>query len=672
MLEAMVNGLKLVMTLPVLGLMLIATLIGNFFGAVPGLGGSLALALMIPFVFGMEPFLGLAFLLSMHSVVHTGGSIPGILFAIPGTGPTVATILDGYPMTQQGRGGEAMGAQLTASALGGIVGAAVLAFLIPVLRPIAISFGSPEIFALIVLGLTFVVTLSRESVKKGFISALLGLLIGTIGLDQFTGVGRYTFDQLWLWEGIQIVTLVLGIFAFAEIIDLGARGRGGRIAEGEVSMPWHQLWDGTVAVFREWWLSLRTAMIGTFIGIIPGLGADVSTWICYGHAVQTCKNNENFGKGDIRGVIAVETANNAKEGGALLPTIVFGIPGSGGMAILLGAFMILGLNPGPQMITEHLDLVWGMVFVMVIANIIGAITLYPLCGYMGKLAFIRGSLLIPPIMIMAAVGASLIRAQWQDMALVCVTGLLGYGMKRWEYPRPPIVLGFILGPLAEKYLHISLDAWGIAFLIRPVVIVILILTLASICYSIWYTRRKKPKTKYNSLVPNSQEKKKYRIAVKSKTFFAFLFVFIFGIGLYLSLGWSSMARMFPQLIVIAGLVFSLWSLFSESVEKNYQEEIEDDLVQRKRAALSVKTRQKSTPRSEWTMIIWVFIFFIMVMIFGFRVTNAGFTAIFMTLFGRENWKTVSVYTSGLLLIIYIVFSIGMKASLYGGFLGLTW
>ena len=435
MLEAMISGLQQVMSWEVLLLMLGAVFLGNFFGATPGLGGNLGLALCIPFVFGMDPFLGLAFLLAMHSVVHTGGSIPGILFGVPGTGPTVATIIDGYPMTQQGRGGEAMGAQLAASGLGGVIGAVVLAGLIPALRPIAMSFGSAEIFMLIVFGLTFIVVVSRVSIPKGFIAALLGLGLGTFGLDPHTGIGRFTFGQLWLWDGIHIITIVLGIFAFAEMIDLGARGRGSRIAEVDVPMRWSQLWEGTKAVFRHWWLALRTAVIGCFIGIIPGLGGDAATWICYGHTVQTSKNKENFGKGDIRGVIGVETANNSKEGGSLLPTLVFGIPGSSGMAILMGAFLILGIVPGPKMITDQLDLVWAMVFVLVIANIVGAVTLYPLCGYMGKLAFVRGSLLIPSILILAGVGAFLIRGHWQDVVLALLFGFLGYGMKKWDYPR---------------------------------------------------------------------------------------------------------------------------------------------------------------------------------------------------------------------------------------------
>jgi len=491
MIDAMLSGLYMVFDWQVIGLMLLAVFLGNFFGAVPGLGGNLGLALLIPFVFGMKPFLGLSFLLAMHSVVHTGGAIPGILFAIPGTGPNAATILDGHEMTKQGRGGEAMGASLTASGVGGVLGAFVLALLIPILRPIAMAFGSAEIFALIVFGLTFIVVVSRESISKGFSSAFFGLMLGTVGLNPHTGVGRYTFNMLWLWDGIHIITIVLGVFALSEMIELGARGSGARIADSEIRMGWDQLQKGIKAVFQEWWLTLRTSVIGTFIGIIPGLGGDAATWICYGHAVQTCKNNQTFGRGDIRGVIGVETANNSKEGGSLLPTIVFGIPGSSGMAILLGAFLVLGIIPGPKMITDHLDMVWGMVWVMVIANVIGAVSLFPLTRYMGQLAFLRGSLLIPPIMVISMVGAYLIRGFWQDVIVTVIFGILGYGMKKWDFSRAPLILGFILGPLAEDYLHKSINLWGFAFITRPVVILLFSLSALSLAYSVWLSYKEK-------------------------------------------------------------------------------------------------------------------------------------------------------------------------------------
>ncbi|MDP2647053.1 MAG: tripartite tricarboxylate transporter permease [Desulfobacterales bacterium] len=658
MVESIWEGFRLLLDWQVIGLLLFGVCLGNFFGAVPGLGGNLGLALLIPFVFGMRPFAGLTFLLAMHSVVHTGGSIPGILFGIPGTGPTVATIVDGYPMTQQGRGGEAMGAQLAASGLGGVIGALILALLIPVLRPITMAFGSPEVLMLIVFGLTFIIVISRESMAKGSTAALLGLLLGTVGLNPHTGVGRFTFDQLWLWDGFHIVIIVLGIFAFAEMLELGARGRKAKIAQGDINMSWKQLWDGSKAVFTEWWLSLRTAVIGTIIGIIPGLGGDAATWICYGHAAQTCKNTENFGKGDIRGVIAVETANNAKEGGALLPTLGFGIPGSSGMAILLGAFIILGISPGPKMLTDHLDLVWGMVWVLVIANIIGAVSLYPLCRYMGMLAFLRGSLLIPPIMILASIGAFLIRGMWQDMILAVLFGFFGYAMKKCDFPRAPLIMGFILGYLAEDYLHKSLGAWGFSFLLRPVVLSLLILSVASVVYSLWQASRKSGKNKV-------QEK-----FSTGNTVFSLLWMIIFSGALIVSLTfqWSMKAKLFPIIISLAGSAFSLWLLYDqffrqqrEDAPRNIPQETGPEKDEDKKPILR---------RDEIIIFLWLAGFLTLNLLFGFWISIAIFMLLFLTLFGRENWKTVTLYTAGMWVSMHLVFQIAMKTELFEGLLEL--
>jgi TctA family transporter len=552
-------------------------------------------------------------------------------------------------MTQQGRGGEAMGAQLTASAFGGIVGALVLALLIPVLKPIAMAFGSAEVFMLIVFGLTFIVVVSRESIPKGFTAALLGLLIGTVGLSPHTGVGRYTFDQLWLWDGFHIVCIVLGIFAFSEMLGLGARGRKARIAEGDVNMSWGQLFSGSIEVFRVWALSIRTAVIGTLIGIIPGLGGDSATWICYGHAVQTCKNNENFGKGDIRGVIAVETANNSKEGGALLTTLVFGIPGSSGMAILLGAFLILGIVPGPQMITERLDLVWGLVWVMILANILGAAILYPISGYMGRLAFLRGSLLIPPILVLAAVGAYLIRGLWQDVIVVVVFGFVGYAMKRWDYPRAPLILSFILGPLAETYLHKSISAWGGLFLLRPIVVVLMVLVVLSLAYSIWQTFKKKTEEKIESkngeIIP------------------AAILLILFTTAFFLSTQWTLKTRLFPQIIVIGGIIFSLWLVITEIRKGTY-------------LGNAVGTPdpdfQTVSLRNEIIMTSWIILFLLMILVSGFWVAIALFTPLFMRLYGKESWKIVTTFTVCIWIGIFLVFGLIVKTPMFGGFLNLTW
>ena len=556
-----------------------------------------------------------------------------------------------------------MGAQLAASALGGIIGAVVLSLLIPVMRPIAMAFGSPEVFMLIVFGLTFIVVVSRESIAKGFITALIGLLFGTVGLDPHTGVGRFTFHQLWLWDGLHIIPIVLGIFAFAEMIQLGARGGTAKIAESatELEMRWRQLWDGTIAVFSNWWLALRTAIIGTFIGIIPGLGGDAATWICYGHAVQTCKNNENFGKGDIRGVIGVETANNSKEGGSLLPTLVFGIPGSSGMAILMGAFLILGIVPGPKMIVEHLDMVWGMVWVMVIANIFGAVTLYPLSGYMGRLAFLRGSLIIPPIMVLAAIGAFLIRGFWQYVLLAVMFGFLGYGMKKWKYPRAPLILGFILGPLAEDYLHKSLGVYGLEFLTHPVVLVLLVMVILSLGYSMWNVLSEKKKGKKNRIK-----------ATKGGMVFSSVILVAFVLCFWLTAGWSKEGRLFPQIILIPGIVLSLWVVVQSyiRIRSPVKQEIESDANKRRKELKRAK--YPITLKNEIFMMSWVVGFLCLILVLGFWVAIALFIPIFMHLFGHESKRIITAYTFGTWGIIYLVFAVSMKVPLYGGIFGLAW
>lgn len=663
MLESMWAGLEFLLSWKICGLIFLATLLGNFFGAVPGLGGNIGLALLIPFIFGMDLFPGVAFLLAMHSVVHTGGSIPGILFGIPGTGPTVATIIDGYPMTKQGRAGEAMGAQLAASAFGGVLGAAVLALLIPLLKPIVVLFGPAEIFMLIVFGMTFIVVISRESPAKGFTAAVLGLLLGTVGLNPHTGVGRFTFDQLWLWDGISIVTIVLGVFAFAEMIDLGARGRLAKIAEGDVRMTWRQLWDGTKAVFcPNWWLSVRTAVIGTFVGVIPGLGGETSTWVCYGHAVQTCRDNENFGKGDIRGVIGVETANNAKEGGSLLPTLVFGVPGSSGMAILMGAFLILGITPGPRMITDHLDLVWGMVWVLVVANIVGAVSLYPLCRYMGNLVHLRASLLIPPITVLAGIGAYLIRGFWQDVVLAIGFGLVGFAMKKWKFPRAPLILGFVLGPLGEDYLHKSVELWGLAFLKKPFVLGLLGLVVASLAYTGWQMLKQRVHSPTGSRRRSGGE-----IACTVVS------LLVFAGALFSCWQWSAAARRFPQILALIGLGLTTWLIVSAVISLRTPPGSESSVFAKKDLKAEIEdAMSKPTPRGEVVMVGWIVLFLGLIYVFGFWVAMAGFTALFTWVYGREEWKVVLSATAGLSVSMYLVFHVLMRATLHGGLFGFGW
>jgi TctA family transporter len=500
--DAMLGPLINLVTSPYLmGLILLAIPIGMFFGAVPGLGGKLGIVLLIPFVFGMDPLAGSVFLLAMHAVVHTGGSIPSILFGVPGTGPDAATIVDGYPMAQKGEAGRALGASLGASGVGGVIGAIFLAAMLPVLRPVVLAFSPAEFFLLALFGITFIAMLSGRSLIKGVAVGFLGIMVSLVGLDPHTGSQRFTFDQLWLWDGVSVVAAVLGLFAIPEMMALGVKG--GAIATVKTKMARYdiaQVLDGIWDVFRNPWLTFRTSIIGAVIGAIPGLGGDAASWLCYGHAVQTCKNPETFGKGDVRGVIAPETANNSKEGGSLLPTLFFGVPGSSGMAILIGAFVMLGIQPGPQMALVGMDLVWSLIWALALANFLSVFVFLAMAPTFSLLVHVRGQLLIPFVLVLAFLGAYLSEAAWENMLLLVGIGCLGYFLKKYGWPRPPFVIGLVLGAIAEDSIHKALAIWGPTFFMRPLSLMFIALIVLTIVAYIWRERKNagKPGVHYDT------------------------------------------------------------------------------------------------------------------------------------------------------------------------------
>jgi len=478
-------------------LLLIAVPIGMFFGAIPGLGGKLGIVLAIPFVFGMDATAGALFLIAMHSVVHTGGAVPSILFGVPGTGPDAATIVDGLPMTRNGEAGRALGAAFGASGLGGVIGGLFILAVLPLLRPIVLAFSPAEFFLLALFGITLIAMLSGESLIKGLMVGFLGLMMAFVTLDPQTGTQRYTFDLLFLWDGVDIITAVLGMFAIPEMIALGvAGGSMARADKAAGSYGLGSVFRGIGDVFRHWGLSIRTSLIGSFIGMIPGLGGDAASWICYGHAVQSSKTPERFGEGAVEGVIAPETANNSKEGGSLLPTLFFAVPGSSGMAILLGAFVMLGIQPGPGMALSGMDIVWVLIWGLMLANIIAVIMFILVAPGLGYLSYVRGNLLIPFVLVLTFLGAFLSHRAWENMVLLIFLGALGYFLKKYHWPRPPFVIGLILGPIAEDSFHKSMSLWGPAFLLRPGALIMIGLIILSIAYYIWGVVKNKKKPEW--------------------------------------------------------------------------------------------------------------------------------------------------------------------------------
>lgn len=492
MIDVMFGALGALVTNPqTMGLMLIAVMIGLIVGATPGIGGRLSIALAIPFVFGMDMTQGAVFLLTMHAVNGTSGQISSIMFGVPGDGDDAATTIDGYPMAKKGEAGRALGASITASGVGGIIGAGVFAVMIPVLEPVVLAFSPAEFFLLAILGITFIAFLAGgDNIFKGMIVGLFGLLLATVGMDPQTGTARFAGDYLFLWDGISLVTCVLAIFAVPEMITLAVKGGSiAAISVDNMKFSYKQVFQGVMEVPRHWFLALRTSIIGAMIGMVPGLGGSAAAWLCYGHAVQTSKTPERFGHGAVEGVIAPETASNAKEGGSLLPTLFFGIPGSSGMAVMMGAFLILGIQPGPAMITKNLDLVWTLIWALVVGNLIAVTFLLFITRWVALLTFINATMLVPFIIVLVTIGSYVNEGQWENLLILVAVSIIGYGLLRAGWPRAPFVIGLVLGRIAEESLHKALDLWGMAFFLRPLSLVLIGLICLTVAVAIYRSRK---------------------------------------------------------------------------------------------------------------------------------------------------------------------------------------
>jgi TctA family transporter len=492
--EALFEGLLLVLQWKAFAFMLLGIVLGFWVGLLPGLGGVTTLALMLPFIYAMTPIEGFAFLLGMHSVVATTGDITSVLFGIPGEGTTAATILDGHAMAKKGEAGRALGAALASSLVGALVGAIALAAAVPVVRPLVLSFGSPELFMVAIVGIAFIASLSAQGGRgmlRGFLAGGLGLMVATVGQDPQAGIARYTFDSLYLWNGLDLVPILIGIFAIPELIDLVLRGTSiaGDVPKGRLNQG---ALEGVRDTFRHFGLTLRCSLIGTFIGIMPGLGGAVAQWLAYGHAAQSARSAEEragFGKGDVRGVLGPGAANNSKEGGALIPTVAFGVPGSSSMAILLGGFFLLGLVPGPDMLTTHLTVTFSMVWTIVLANVITVIACFLFLNHLARLTVVRGALLVPVILVLVFVGSYTANNNYGDLLLMLFFGGVGYLMVAGGWPRAPFVLGLVLGKIVENNLYISVARYEAEWLTRPIVLVLAALAVAVMFYPLLQARR---------------------------------------------------------------------------------------------------------------------------------------------------------------------------------------
>jgi TctA family transporter len=477
----MLAGLALVLSWPTFGYLLLGVFIGMWIGAVPGLGGVVGLVLLLPFTFSMDPVPAFALLMGLYAVTSTSDTISAILLGIPGSVASQATILDGYPLAKKGHAGRAFGAAYTVSAFGGVFGALLMAASLPFILPVIFAFGIPEFLMLGLLGLTMVGALSGGAVSKGLIVGLLGLLLTTIGYAEATGVPRFNLHTEYLLDGLPIIPIALGLFGIPELLEMAVKNTSISRVEMADERRGGML-RGIRDVLKHRWLTLRSALVGTYVGVLPGLGGSIVDWIAYGHAVQSAKDKSKFGKGDIRGVIAPEAANNASRAGALIPTVAFGIPGSLGAAILLSALVIKGLQPGPDMLTVNLGLTFSMIWDIAIANILAAGMLMLLSRQIAKIAFLPAHSVVPGVMVVLLMGAWVATSSMGDWWTCLAMAALGYVMKQGGWPRSPLILALVLGTLIENNFQLTTQLHdGFSWMYqRPIVVIIEVAILVTI------------------------------------------------------------------------------------------------------------------------------------------------------------------------------------------------
>ncbi len=452
-------------------------LVGLVLGVIPGLGGVVGLTLLIPFTYNLDTQSAFALLLGMASVTTISDLIPAILFGVPGSVGAAATVMDGHALAKQGQAGRALGAGYTAALIGGLMGALLLAAVIPVIRPVILYIGSPELLSFSIFGLSMVAVLSGKAPLKGFAGAGIGIMLAMIGSGSQTGTERWTFDTLYLWDHLPLVPFTLGLFAMPELAEMAVMrssvAREGGIPDVSLTAQWR----GARDALRHWWLVVRCGWLGAVLGTVPGLGASSIDWIAYGHAVRTEKGAEGFGHGDIRGVIAPEASNNAKEGGHLIPTIAFGVPSGASMAVLLSAFLMHGLVPGPDMLTKHLDITFLMIWSLTLAHVIGGLICLVASGAFARLATVPCGKLVPAVLALMFLSAFQGSQSWGDLYTLVVFGLVGWVMKALDWPRPPLMLGFVLGTVFERNLFISTQIYSWNWVSRPVVLAVFAITL---------------------------------------------------------------------------------------------------------------------------------------------------------------------------------------------------
>ncbi|MGQ9645647.1 MAG: tripartite tricarboxylate transporter permease [Thermodesulfobacteriota bacterium] len=495
--DLFVVGLKTAVQPYYLLMAFLGAFLGVAFGAIPGINAIVGVALLVPLTITLDPIAAFILLGAVYTGGAVGGAFPAILFKIPGAPEAAATTFDGYPLAQKGQAGKAIGMALFASTTGGIFGVLALSFLSPQLAKISLSFSAQEYFAFALLGLTIIMTIGK-SLLKALISGLLGLLLATVGIDKMTTAERFTFGFKPIFGGFEFVSIIIGIFAFGEVLKrIQSKEAGKFTTRDKVSTKWPSL----IEILECKWTLLRSYFLGTIIGILPGVGATTASFFGYSEAVRFSKHPEKFGTGVLEGVAACESANNAAIGGALVPLLTLGIPGSATTAVMVGGLLIHGMIPGPLLFVEQTRFIYTFFAGMLVAQMTMLI-----CGAIGVRFFVKVlnlpySIIAPSILVLSVVGAYSMRNDYFDMWVMFVGGIVGYYMNRYDYPLPPLVIGLVLGDLVETSFRRTLilqDYQFMSIFLRPLsggILILVILAFFYVLFRKYYRERKIRKDK---------------------------------------------------------------------------------------------------------------------------------------------------------------------------------
>jgi putative tricarboxylic transport membrane protein len=474
-------GFSAALTLKHLTMCFLGVLMGQMVGVLPGIGPAAAIALLLPLTFGADPTSAIILFAGIYYGSQYGGTLTSVLVSVPGESSTVMTTVDGYQMALQGRAGAALGIAAIGSFIAGTLGTLGLTLLAPPLAQAALAFGPPEYFALVVLGLTALAAVG-SSVLKGLVAGVAGLLIGTIGIDPQNGIARFTFDQTWLLDGVEFIVLTVALFGVGEVVASCALGAARPVADVKNVLPTREDWRASRMPI------LRGSGVGFVIGVLPATGATIASFLAYILEKKVAKDPSRFGKGAIEGVAAPESANNAAAAGAMVPMLSLGVPGSGTTAIILGALIMFGIRPGPELFTKNADLVWAVIASMYIGNVLLLVMNLPLAGLFARLLKIPYRWLYPPILALCIAGVYSQSNSLQDCWLLAAFGMLGWLMKRYDWSMAPMILGLVLGPLFESALRQSLTlshANPAVFVTRPISAVLLALALIAVTAPLW-------------------------------------------------------------------------------------------------------------------------------------------------------------------------------------------